>query len=229
MPSELSRGGLFRTADICCAGLASLAGQPLQFNCRMGERGLPTTSAPSLPRLTVADRSIWHGSCTHAHGTGFIEAASDGQEGGGVIAQGRTRRRCVAADSIRARLVAVALTSLLATGCGMLNDPVEERWESRTEFSSCGEVSLDQGEEMQKQAAREILCLQRALKNGGSAELKVTYPTVEGDPVREYYRLTPQGRLEVYTDSTDDHYSDRKWSFAECYTPEWLAEISCGP
>ncbi|MGW1550661.1 hypothetical protein ACWCQX_28400, partial [Streptomyces sp. NPDC002346] len=51
---------------------------------------------------------------------------------------------------------------------------------------------------------REIVCLQRALKNGESAELKATYPTVEGDPIREYYRLTPQGRLEVYTDSTDD-------------------------
>ncbi|MFE1963363.1 hypothetical protein [Streptomyces sp. NPDC059479] len=109
----------------------------------------------------------------------------------------------------------------------MLNDPVEERWESRTEFSSCGEVSLDQGEEMQKEAVREITCLQRALKSGESAELKVIYPTEEGDPIREYYRLTLQGRLEVYTDSTDDRYSDRKWSFGECYTPEWLAEISC--
>jgi hypothetical protein len=50
---------------------------------------------------------------------------------------------------------------------------------------------------------------------------------VEGDRIREYYRLTPQGSLEVYTDSTDDHYSDQTWSFAECYAPEWLAEISC--
>ncbi|MFE5593656.1 hypothetical protein [Streptomyces sp. NPDC056549] len=161
------------------------------------------------------------------HGTGFIEAASDGQEGSGVIPQDRARRRCAAGVSMRARLVAVALTSLLAAGCGMLNDPVKERWESRTEYSRCGEVSLDQGEEMQKQAAREIDCLQRALKNGESAELKVTYPTVEGDPIHEYYRLTPQGRLELYTDSTEDHYSDQKWSFAECYTPEWLPEISC--
>ncbi|MFF7772992.1 hypothetical protein ACFZCG_01075 [Streptomyces tanashiensis] len=179
--------------------------------------------------MTVADRSIWHGSGTHAHGTGFIEAASDGQEGGGMTAQGRARRCRAAAVSMRARLVAVALASLLAAGCGTLNDPVKERWDSRTEFSSCGEVSLDQGEEMQKQAAREIVCLRRALKNGEGAELKVTHPTVEGDPIREYYRLTPQGRLEVYTDSTDDHFSDQKWSFAECYTPEWLAEISCDP
>ncbi|MEU2601746.1 hypothetical protein [Streptomyces hirsutus] len=141
--------------------------------------------------------------------------------------ESRARRRCVAAVSIRARLVAVAAMSLVAGGCGVLDDPVKDRWESRTEFSSCGEVSLDQGEEMQKQAGREIVCLRRALKSGESAELKATYPTVEGDPIREYYRLTPQARLEVYTDSTDDRYSDQKWSFAECYTPEWLAEISC--
>ncbi|WP_443295584.1 hypothetical protein [Streptomyces sp. GDS52] len=143
---------------------------------------------------------------------------------------GRNRacRRWGTAVSVRARLVAVATMSLLGAGCGMLGDPVKDHWESRTEFSSCGEVSLAQGEEIQKQAVREIVCLRRALKSGESAELKVTHPTVEGDPIREYYRLTPQGGLEVYTDSTDDRYSDRKWSFAECHTPEWLAEISCG-
>ncbi|MEU2899942.1 hypothetical protein ACWC4E_23860 [Streptomyces sp. NPDC001273] len=141
----------------------------------------------------------------------------------------RARRRCVAVVSVRARIVAAAATSLLAAGCGMLDDPVKERWEARTEFSSCGEVSLAQGEELQKQAVREIVCLRRALTRGESAELKITYPTVEGDPIREYYRLTPQSRLEVYTDSTDDRYSDQKWSFAECYTPEWLAGISCAP
>lgn len=138
-----------------------------------------------------------------------------------------TRSRRVAAVSARARLVAIAATTLLAGGCGTLDDPVKDRWESRTEFSSCGEVSLAQGEEMQKQAVREIACLRRALKSGNGAELKVASPTVEGDPIREYYRLTPRATLEVYTDGTVDRYSDQKWSFAECYTPEWLAEISC--
>ncbi|MFE0345894.1 hypothetical protein [Streptomyces griseoluteus] len=141
---------------------------------------------------------------------------------------GESARRCrVAADSARARLVAMAAVFLVVGGCGVLDDPVRDRWESRTEFSSCGEVRLAQGEEMQKQAVREIACLRRALKSGEGAELKVASPTVEGDPIREYYRLTPHATLEVYTDSTGDHYSDKKWSFAECYTPEWLAEISC--
>ncbi|MEU4093658.1 hypothetical protein [Streptomyces sp. NPDC026673] len=131
------------------------------------------------------------------------------------------------AGPVRPWLVAVAVTVLSTAGCGMLGDPVEERWSSRAEFSSCGEVNLDQGEEMQKKAVREIACLRRALKNGDGAELKATYPTVEGDPIRDYYRVTPQGGLEVYTDSTDDRFSDGKWAFTGCHTPEWLAEVAC--
>ncbi|GAA1359252.1 hypothetical protein [Catellatospora chokoriensis] len=123
--------------------------------------------------------------------------------------------------------VAAAAALLLTAGCGLFGDPVKDQWTSRTELASCGEVSLGQGEQMQQKAVQEIACLQRALKDGESAELKVTHPTVEGDPLRTYYRVLPQGRLEVYTDSTDDRYSDRNWSFAECYSPEWLPGISC--
>jgi hypothetical protein len=121
----------------------------------------------------------------------------------------------------------VAAASLFTSGCGLFGDPVEDRWASRTEFPSCGEVSLGLNEEMRQKAVQEIACLERALKSGESAELKVTFPTIEGDPVREYYRVTPQGGLEVYTDSTDDSFSDQKWSFAECYSPVWLTGVSC--
>ncbi|WP_151773686.1 hypothetical protein [Streptomyces abyssomicinicus] len=107
------------------------------------------------------------------------------------------------------------------------DDPVRDRWESRTPYAGCGEVRLRQGERMETHAAREIDCLRRAVEETATAELAVTFPTVEGDPIREYYRLTPQGRLEVYTDSTDDPHSDRTWSFSACHAPEWLPEISC--
>ncbi|GAA2384918.1 hypothetical protein GCM10010420_04100 [Streptomyces glaucosporus] len=143
----------------------------------------------------------------------------------------RTRRSGTGAVPAGARFAAVVAASLLTTGCGALNgvvnDPVGERWESRTGLPSCGEVSLEQGEEMGKRAAREIACLRRALGNSEGAELEATYPTTEGDLIREYYRLTPSGRLEVYTDGTDDRHSDGTWSFTECHTPEWLPEISC--
>lgn len=141
--------------------------------------------------------------------------------------QNMGRRRWTAAATAGGRLVALAASALLATGCGTTGDPIKERWESRAPYSSCGEVRLHQGETMQQQAAREIACLRQALQNGAAAELQVTFPSVEGDPIHEHYRLTPQGRLEVYTDSTADRYSDGKWSYAERHSPQWLPEISC--
>lgn len=144
--------------------------------------------------------------------------------------QNMGRRPWTTAATAGGRLAAVAAVALLATGCGTTGDPVDpvkERWKSRTAHSSCGKVRLRQGETMQQQAAREIACLRRALENGAGSELHVTRPTVEGDPIHEHYRLTPQGRLEVYTDSTADRFSDRTWSYAECHSPQWLPEISC--
>ncbi|WP_093662162.1 hypothetical protein [Streptomyces radiopugnans] len=117
------------------------------------------------------------------------------------------------------RLVAVVVASVSAAGCGVLDVPVEERWEARAGFPGCGGVALEQGEDLRERAVGEIACLRRSLESGEDAELQVTYSTVEGAPVRDHYRLTPQGRLEVYTDGTDDPYSDGKWSFAECYEP----------
>ena len=125
------------------------------------------------------------------------------------------------------RLLLVVGPALFATGCGLFGDPVQEQWESRDKYPSCGDVELAQGKQVEEQATKEIECLRQALAAGEGAELKVSYPTVEGDPIREYYRLTPEGALEVYTDSTDDSFSDRKWSSTECYTPKWLPGISC--
>ncbi|WP_166021842.1 hypothetical protein [Streptomyces chilikensis] len=105
--------------------------------------------------------------------------------------------------------------------------PVRDRWESRTPFSPCGEVRLARGRRMETRAARGIGCLRRALERGDGAKLAVAHPTVEGDPVRGYHRLTPRGGLEVYTDSTDAPRSDRKWSFSACHAPGWLPEIPC--
>lgn len=141
------------------------------------------------------------------------------------------RRRCTAAVTADGRLVALlfamAASALLAKRRATAADPVEKRWESRVAFSSCGEVRLRQGEEMERQAARGIACLRRALENGTHAELQVTRPTVEGDLVHEYYRLTPRGRLEFHVDNTADRYSDGNWSSTDCHTPQWLPEVSC--
>jgi hypothetical protein len=73
----------------------------------------------------------------------------------------------------------------------------------------------------------ELACLQRALDSGRGAELSVRYPTTEGDPVTNYYRVTADGSTEVYTDSTEDAFSDQRWSFASCDQPSTALDVNC--
>jgi hypothetical protein len=51
----------------------------------------------------------------------------------------------------------------------------------------------------------------------------VTYHTVEGDPITEYYRILGPNRLEGFIDSTRDSYANGKWSHVVC---DRLAEDS---
>lgn len=44
-------------------------------------------------------------------------------------------------------------------------------------------------------------------------------PTLEGDPITEYYRVTPTGATEIYVDATEDEFGDQKWSFGQCAQP----------
>jgi hypothetical protein len=65
------------------------------------------------------------------------------------------------------------------------------------------------------------------LAAGRGAELSVTYPTVEGDPITDYYRVTPEGHFEVYSDGTEDRYGDGRWSYTDCGRREALRELAC--
>jgi hypothetical protein len=109
----------------------------------------------------------------------------------------------------------------------MGSDPVEKQWESRDSVPSCGSLRLQQGEELKVEGKKELECLGRALKAGRSAELAVQYPTAEGDPITDYYRVLSDGTTEVYTDSTEDANSDKKWSFATCDQPKSVLDVNC--
>lgn len=133
--------------------------------------------------------------------------------------QGKTRRNGM-------RLIAVTFSALfLVSAC--TSDPVAERWNARTPLKSCGEVHLGLLEELDAKAGKELACLRAALAAGNGAELKVTFLTVEGDPIREYYRVTADGKLEIYTDDTEDEFGDQRWDFAECEVPSSLPELRC--
>ena len=62
------------------------------------------------------------------------------------------------------------------------------------------------------------------LRRGG--ELKVEYPTVEGDPITAYYRVTPDGGTETYEDSTEDPFGSQEWSFVSCPTPAGAQDVA---
>lgn len=123
--------------------------------------------------------------------------------------------------------MACALIGALA-GCSVLGgDAVRDQWEERSTLPSCGEVTHEQGERLQEQGRFEVACLLAAFNSGDGAELRVLFPTVEGDPITEYYRITPSRTTEIYVDSTEDQNSDQKWSFAQCETPASVLDVNC--
>ena len=124
------------------------------------------------------------------------------------------------------RQLTVVLSALvLLAGCA--SDPIEERWKERAAFKSCGDVNLEPLESLETHGQNEVACMGDAQKAGKGAELKVTSRTVEGDPVREYYRVTPKGKLEIYIDATDDHFSGKDWDFVEYVAPTPLSKLEC--
>lgn len=125
------------------------------------------------------------------------------------------------------RSALIGMLILLLASCAFFGDPVERQWNDRKALPSCGSVELNQGDRLEVVAAQEIECMRQALRAEAGAELSVTQPTTEGDPVRSHFRLTPSGRIEVYDDATDDRFSDQKWHFEACITPEWFEEVDC--
>ena len=107
------------------------------------------------------------------------------------------------------------------------HDPVRRRWEDRVALPSCGSVVRAQGETLRRDAADDVACLRRGLESGNGAELEVERPTIEGDPIRTYYRVTSTGRTEAYTDGTQDSFGTGEWSFVDCANPASVLQVSC--
>lgn len=114
------------------------------------------------------------------------------------------------------------------TGCGNFGgDAVRKQWENRPSFASCGEVTLDMYGNLDASGQAGLRCLRQAFRSGNNGELIVHFHTTEGDPVTEYQRVTPTGTTEVYTDSTKDTNSDKKWSYGSCEDPGSALDFAC--
>lgn len=80
----------------------------------------------------------------------------------------------------------------------------------RFDIPSCGHERLGQGQEL---PATAVECL--ADPGADGAELIVTAPTTEGDPIVTYYRAEPGGSVEIWVDMTQDAYGGG-WSHLRC-------------
>ena len=111
-----------------------------------------------------------------------------------------------ATAAVLVALGAIALSGCVAGPGGPKGGPTPTAFIEREELPSCGAVELGQGEEI---PSGDIACLEEATMAG--AELAVTRPTVEGDPITQYYRVLPGGGWEIYTDMTRDAYGEGWW------------------
>ncbi|WP_229070395.1 DUF4362 domain-containing protein [Actinoplanes sp. DH11] len=113
------------------------------------------------------------------------------------------------------RIVTMMLAGATLAACGQ---PAPDR---RTEPAAspvpdCGTFLLGQGEKVPADAAT---CLIDAAKAGRVTTLKVTSPTVEGDPIPVTYAARPDGRVDVTTDSRADNFGEQTISRETCSEP----------
>lgn len=95
-----------------------------------------------------------------------------------------------------------------------------QQFVDREPLPSCGEVTLSQGDEIPDE---NLACLSEAGAEG--AELAVTRPTTEGDPVTEYYRALPGGGWQAFIDGTKDRYGG-DWWFTDCPDAEAISDLA---
>ena len=126
------------------------------------------------------------------------------------------------ADRAAALMVMCAAGAVLA-GCAAgpaTPAATPTRFLDREELASCGVLELGQGEEI---PAESLACLEDAGEEG--AELSVTRPTTEGDPVTEYYRVLPGGGWEAYIDGSQDR-NGGIWWYTPCPDAQELEDLA---
>ncbi|ABS03750.1 hypothetical protein Krad_2269 [Kineococcus radiotolerans SRS30216 = ATCC BAA-149] len=83
----------------------------------------------------------------------------------------------------------------------------------RFALPQCAPITVDQGR-VDPAALQDCLLSSDAQREG--AEVLVTSNTVEGDPIKTYYRALPGEGLEVFTDATADSFGSEGWRHVRC-------------
>ena len=107
------------------------------------------------------------------------------------------------------------LVALLCAGCAAPTPagPEPAEFTGRGVLPVCSAEDLGQGEPV---PAGALTCLD-AGRTGDGAELAVTRPTTEGDPITSWYRARPGvPGLEVFVDGSRDRFGTGDWLRLDC-------------
>jgi hypothetical protein len=115
---------------------------------------------------------------------------------------------------------AVALVALMVVaGCGAEQAPdpaaapAPPRSPAAEDDVDCGTFDLGQGEELPDHAGR---CLAEAVNAKRAARLRVSEPTVEGDPIVSTYTAYRGGGIELVLDSRQDGFGPKAVTTQTC-------------
>ena len=154
--------------------------------------------------------------------------------GGAVGGRGGAARTAVRRGAAGA-VVLVALTSLGACWDGVsTSTPPPTQPPAQivipTHGRDCGDFTLGQGGSIPDEASK---CISAAFASGEAAHLKVTSPTVEGDPVPVTYQVVGVEELDVYHDLRADTFGADAVTRARCWELSFPGQRPhagrCGP
>lgn len=109
---------------------------------------------------------------------------------------------------------------------------VERDFLRRPTLPSCGSIDLPNGTRANREDRARVECFREGMLSTAGAELAVVNYTVEGDPIRTYYRAEAKAqRLRVFVDTTDDSFAGfQGWRARWCrgsITPVPGRRVSC--
>ncbi|MFF5291129.1 DUF4362 domain-containing protein [Paractinoplanes globisporus] len=138
----------------------------------------------------------------------------------------------------------ILTAALAASALGMMaacaNDASEKTADARETADAgqkgapgpvdCGTFVLGQGEKL---PAGTTSCLLDAARAGRPAQLRVTRPTTEGDPIPFTYTVRTDGKIELVTDTRQDKFGPQRITRDICTgpaaTPYGIEFASCVP
>ena len=102
-----------------------------------------------------------------------------------------------------------------------------QRWLARPPLTSCGPDKTARVTTYKFPTAEQCLRVALARGAGAGAGAVLSFTTVEGDPIRNYVRVLPSGKVETFSDGSQDRFGTGRWLFRRCANVEQALSLSC--